>query len=206
LVSFVNKVAEKININWEVEPKEELIGGRIVISCSGYQKELHDQLLKECLSKGNKAYEMMYLVPPSLVERDGKKKHFKETARFSEMNIYLWDGTDSDLRTEYPTELNQHRLLQYESCRGLEGWTVVCLDFDQFVKYKMETYEEEKVNELALESFDEKRDRFVYLWSLIPLTRAIDTLVITINDKESKIHRILREIYEENPDFIQWIE
>jgi len=79
-------------------------------------------------------------------------------------------------------------------------------DFDQFVRYKMETYEEEKVNELALESFEEKRHRFVYLWSLIPLTRAIDTLVISIRDEKTKIYSLLRELYEENPDFIQWIE
>jgi hypothetical protein len=206
LVAFVNKVAEKLNINWEVEPKEELIGGRIIISSSGYDQELHEQLYNECISKGNLAYEMMFLVPPSLVERNGKKRHFNGTESFNQMKIHLWDGTDTDLRTEYPIELNQHRLLQYESCRGLEGWTVVCLDFDQFIKYKMETYEEENVNELALESFEEKRDRFVYLWSLIPLTRAIDTLVLTIKDKDSRIHGILREIYEENPDFIQWIE
>ncbi len=206
LVSFINKYAQKVNINWEIEPKQDLIGGRIVITKNGYTKELHDQLYSECLSKGNQAYEMMFLVPPSLVHREGSKKYFMETERFNTMNIQLWDGTNTDLRTEYPIELKQHRLLQYESCRGLEGWTVICLDFDQFVRYKMETYEEEKVNELALESFEEKRHRFVYLWSLIPLTRAIDTLVISIRDEKTKIYSLLRELYEENPDFIQWIE
>lgn len=206
LVAFVNKVAQKVNINWEVEPKEELIGGNVIISSREYDKELHDQLYKQCVLMGNKAYEMMFLVPPCLVKKDGKTRRFLHTEKFTEMGIDLWDGTNSDLRTEYPVELNQHRLLQYESCRGLEGWTVVCLEFDQFIQYKLETYKEEKGHELALESFEEKRDRFVYLWSLIPLTRAIDTLVLTIKDKDSRIHGILREIYEENPDFIQWID
>ena len=206
LVTFVNKVAQKLNITWEVEPKEELIGGKVIISSHEYDKELHDQLYKQCILMGNKAYEMMFLVPPSLVEKKGKTRRFLYTEKFFEMGVKLWDGTNSDLRTEYPVELNQHRLLQYESCRGLEGWTVVCLEFDQFIQYKLETFNEEKGHELALESFEEKRDRFVYLWSLIPLTRAIDTLVLTIKDKDSRIHSILREIYEENPDFIQWIE
>ena len=38
------------------------------------------------------------------------------------------------------------------------------------------------------------------------MTRAIDTLVITLKNKDSYIARIMREIYEENPDFIEWIE
>jgi len=70
----------------------------------------------------------------------------------------------------------------------------------------MQTFTEEENNELALESFEEKRNRFVYLWALIPMTRAIDTLVITLKDKESYVAKVLREIYEENPDFIEWIE
>ncbi len=122
------------------------------------------------------------------------------------MGIKIWDGTSTELRSEYVVELNQHRLLQYESCRGLEGWTVVCLNFDDFIKWKIESFKDEKNDELALESFDEKRDKFVYLWSLIPLTRAIDTIVITINDKNSKFCKALRKVYERKPDFIQWIE
>jgi hypothetical protein len=77
---------------------------------------------------------------------------------------------------------------------------------DEFIKYKMETFTEMTTEELALESFEEKRDKFVYLWSLIPLTRAIDTLVITIKNKDSKVGKALRKVYEQNPDFVQWIE
>lgn len=206
LVNFVNKVAQKLGISWEVAPKEELIGGKVYISTCEYDKNFHEQLYSQTISMGNKAYEMMFLVPPSLVKREGDKRSFINSESYLNMGIHLWDGTDSDLRTEYPVELEKHRLFQYESCRGLEGWTVVCLDFDQFIKYKMETFEEEQTLELALESVDEKRDRFVYLWSLIPLTRAIDTLVITLKEKNSKIYSVLRETYEENPDFINWIE
>ena len=123
------------------------------------------------------------------------------------MGINVWDGTSTDLRTQYVVDLNEHRLLQYESCRGLEGWTVINLDFDKFIDYKMQTFEEEKnTNELALESLEEKRRRFVYLWALIPLTRAIDSLVITLNNSNGFIGKVLKEVYEENPDFIEWIE
>lgn len=157
---------------------------------------------------------MMFLVPPNLVKKENGidnyghhviHKSFLYFDNFKNQGINLWDGTNSDLRSEYVVDLNEHRLLQYESCRGLEGWTVVCLDFDEFVKYKLETYTEEETGELALESFEVKRDRFVYLWSLIPMTRAIDTLVITLKDKDSYIGKILKEIHTENPDFVKWL-
>lgn len=216
LVSFVNKFADKLNINWNLEAKNELIGGKVIISTKPYGEELHNRLFKQCSENGNSAYEMMFLVPPSLVERyqnqdefgqPKEDKRFIKTSDFKDMGINVWDGTSTDLRTQYVVDLNEHRLLQYESCRGLEGWTVINLDFDKFIDYKMQTFEEEEnTNELALESLEEKRRRFVYLWALIPLTRAIDSLVITLNNSNGFIGKVLKEVYVENPDFIEWIE
>lgn len=215
LISFVNEYAKQTGIVWEIEPKMELIGGKIIISTSGYTKNLHDEQLKHCKDCENSEYEMMFLVPPNLVTKVpitddyGKtieKRSFSLTSEFEQRGISIWDLTNTDLRTQYVVELNQHRLLQYESCRGLEGWTVVCLDFDEFIKYKMESFIEQETNELALETFEEKRRKFVYLWSLIPLTRAIDTLVITIKDKNSETCKFLKRVYEKYPDFVQWID
>ncbi|HTE23661.1 AAA family ATPase [Flavitalea sp.] len=215
LVSFVNKYAKAAGINWELEPKQELIGGKIVVSLSAYTKELHELHLKECKRKGNSEYEMLFLVPPSLVTKGTTINKYKDTIKsstfkfkseFEQMGINIWDGTSLDLRTEYAVDVNQHRLLQYESCRGLEGWTVVCLELDQFIKWKMEKFSDDGGNELALESLEERRHKFVYLWSLIPLTRAIDTLIITIKDPGSDVAKLLRKVYEENPDFVQWVD
>jgi hypothetical protein len=158
---------------------------------------------------------MMFLVPPNMVEKQyveddyGNKKvlrSFKYFEDFKQMGIDVWDGTRTDLRSQYPVELSQHRLFQYESCRGLEGWTVVCLELDEFIRSKMKHFEEQETGELALESFEEKRNKFVYLWSLIPLTRAIDTLVITLKDRNSTIGKALRKVYEDCPDTVQWID
>ena len=215
LVDFVNQLADKLNINWNLEPKNELIGGKVIISTREYDGSIHKRQYELCVKNGNSAYEMMFLVPPSLVEKyetvdeyDKPKKdsRFIHLQKFNKNGIKIWDGTSSNLRTEYVVDLESHRLLQYESCRGLEGWTVINLDFDKFIDYKMQTFIEEKTNELALESLDEKRKRFVYLWALIPMTRAIDTLVITLKNKDGYISKVMRELYEENPDFIEWIE
>lgn len=215
LVNFVNILADKLNINWSLTAKEELVGGKIIISTKEYDKSLHKREFELCVKNGNSAYEMMFLVPPSLVEKFNSVNDFGDSIqsnkfihleKYKLQGINIWDGTSSFSRTEYPVDLNSHKLLQYESCRGLEGWTVINLDFDEFIEYKMKTFTEEETNELALESFEEKRNRFVYLWALIPMTRAIDTLVITLKNKDSHIARIMRKIYEENPDFIEWID
>ncbi|GHU05709.1 DNA or RNA helicase [Betaproteobacteria bacterium] len=215
LISFVNEYAKQAGVVWEIEPKEELIGGKIIVTTKGYTQELHAEQLKHCKDCGNTEYEMMFLVPPNLVNKTysedeyGKQleiRSFKFFNEFKKMGISLWDLTNTDLRTQYPVELTQHRLLQYESCRGLEGWTVVCLELDEFIMHKFRTFVDEKTDELALETFEEKRKRFVYLWSIIPLTRAIDTLIITIKDKNSDIYKYLRKAYEKFPDFVQWID
>ncbi|MBM2815267.1 MAG: hypothetical protein HW421_2029 [Ignavibacteria bacterium] len=210
LVSFVNSYAKEIGIYWEIEPKQELIGGKIIISTKEYSRELHQKELSRCKEFGNAEYEMMFLVPPKLVNvaktPNGEERSFKLINEFEQMGIKIWDSTSKDLRTQYVVDLSQHRLLQYESCRGLEGWTVVCLELDEFIKYKMDTFTEPEKDELRLETFQEQRDNFVYLWSLIPLTRAIDTIIITIKNKDSVVGHALRRVYEQNPDFIQWIE
>lgn len=218
-MSFVNQYAKTVGLNWSIDAKNELIGGKIIISTKDYDKALHSRVLQECRSYENTAFEVLFLVPPNLVSRknmvdkreeESIKKSFLLKDEFQRQNIGIIDETDIVARSNYIIDNNQSRLLQYESCRGLEGWFVVCLHFDDFIKYKLEAYEEEEQNsdnlELALESFEEKRDRAVYLWSLIPLTRAIDTLVITIKNKNSKTAQALRYIYELNPDFIEWIE
>lgn len=215
LISFINEYAKQVGVNWEIEPKPELIGGKIIISCHGYPKELHIRELNRCKECENSEYEMMFLVPPNLVSvvkeiddygNEKERREFKYTQEFRNHGISIWDLTNTDLRTQYVVELNQHRLLQYDSCRGLEGWTVVCLELDEFIKFKMQTFKEQETNELALETLEEKRNRFVYLWSLIPLTRAIDTLIITIKDKNSDVYKFLKDTYKKYPDFVEWIE
>lgn len=223
LVSFVNQFADKFNLAWELEPNEDFVGGKVIIT-TNFSLELHKDLYSDCLKNGNKAYEMLFLVAPSKIISDGEKeitfkrnqhdensvtktikqRHCSLVDEF-EGNIDFWDGTNKELRRDYPVKVDQHRLIQYESCRGLEGWTVVCIEMDELVKYLSNKYKEDTDNlELELESPEEKKNRFVYMWSLIPLTRAIDTLVITIKDKDSDFAKKLYELYQENSEFIEW--
>ena len=77
---------------------------------------------------------MLFLVPPSLVRE-------QIVSKLNKLGIKLWDGTQYELRAEYSIDMEEHRILQYDSCRGLEGWVVICLDLDQFVKYKESNFQ-----------------------------------------------------------------
>ena len=207
LVTFVNSFAKVSGLNWEVTPDEKLHGGRIIISTKPYDGDLHKRILTDCLNDKNSAYDLLMLTPPQLVDRSNPAKiHFKYFEDYLQQGIKVFDGTNNNNRTQYPTNLDLCRLFQYDSCRGLEGWTAVCLDFDQLFQYKMDSYVDVPNDELALETPEERANRYVALWALMPLTRAIDTLVITISDSESEIARLLKEVSEKMPDVIEWIE
>ena len=124
---------------WDLEPKGELYGGKINIKIGDYPKEWHEREFDNWKKYGNSAYEMLFLVPPCLVKREGKRRSFLKIDEFANHGIKIWDGTNGDLRAEYSIDLESHRLLQYESCIGLEVWSVVCLELDEFMRFKTET-------------------------------------------------------------------
>lgn len=207
LVSFVNLYAKQRGLNWELGVRQELNGGKIIIATKPYDSTLHKRIYDRCKEDGNSAFDLLFFAPPKLVKNIKGCKSFALFNQYAEQGIKLWDGTRDELREEYSFDLNEHRLLQYDSCRGLEGWAAICLDFDEFIKYKRGTFRADKQSDrLGLYSIEEERDNFVSLWSLIPLTRAIDTLVITLSDKESDISKDLRKLYEEHQDYIEWID
>ena len=154
---------------------------------------------------GNIAYDMLYLVPHALVKRNCGDHSFALKTKFEQNGIFIWDGTATNNRDGYSIDAEEVRLLQYDSARGLEGWTVVCVDFDVFLDEKSVEYQDGSVNTLMLESPNERKKKYLYNWAMIPLTRAIDTIVITVKDPTSETARLLKEISEEHPDFVSWL-
>src|SRR5262249_13204242 len=163
LCRFENQFATAVNLNWEIDPKADFVGGKAIITAREYDQELHDRLARMNEQDGNKPYEMLFVVPPNLVDKQDKPPvGFKRTQEWAEWGISLWDGTVSDTRTEYPRDVSQHRLLQYDSCRGLEGWVVVCLWLDEFINHKKWVFDSTD-QPPSEELFDEEtRDSFAY--------------------------------------------
>jgi hypothetical protein len=116
----------------------------------------------------------------------------------------VWDGTSKSVRGSYPVSLQQHRIVQYESCRGLEGWTVVCLGLDQLFNRKRN----ERVtapHELPLEDAT-LPEALARRWIMIPLTRAIDSLVVQLESTRGDLATALRCAHRRYPELIEWIE
>ena len=90
---------------------------------------------------------------------------------------------------------DESRVFQYDSCRGLEGWCTVCIDFDELIKYKYNVYRKTNPDEIAYKQ--------AILWSLMPLTRAIDTIVITLKNPNGDIGNMLKCIADKY-DFVEW--
>ena len=118
----------------------------------------------------------------------------------------VWDGTARDVREHYPTDRQELRFVQYDSCRGLEGWTTVNYDLDQLWDYKVRQWlSEDHVHDPLIESREEAAERHAARWTMIPLTRAIDTLVINLSHTEGTLRTVLRRVAERRPDFVEWV-
>ncbi len=209
LVTFVNRYAERFDINWKLDPIGEITGGKVIICKRSIP---YDVLIKQfdlCKELGNDAYDMLFLAPPNLVSKNHGSRNFSLTKDFRNQGFKIWDGTSRKLRSEYPTDVNEFRVLQYDSCRGIEGWTTVCLCFDEFIKYKIESFDniDSKIEQQGLfESQDAKKRRHGHLWGLIALTRSIDTLIITLEDNSAVFSQELLRLADEMSDYVQIIE
>lgn len=203
LTRFVNAFAKAAKLNWEVKVNRNLLGGKVRI-ISEYSLAEHQKLIQNCKANDCENYDILLLCPPRMVARKNGESHFMYSEAVKDAGIDIFDGTNKELREQYSTNVKECRLYQYDSCRGLEGWCTVCLEFDELLKYKENIYRDNAEQSLALESPEDRRHRFVYLWSLMPLTRPMDTLVITLRNPDSEVGRMLHDIADAYSDFVEW--
>lgn len=207
IITFINELLDLVNPNAShISPNDVMPGGVITIQegridsiIERIKKEIHT--MKKC---GNVEYDMLVFVPHTYV--DHETRHFKYSSQFMRNDILVWDGTNSDVRSNYSITSDEIRVLQYESGRGLEGWTVVCLELDTFIESKMSQYKDEKADSLLLESEEDRKLKYLVNWLMLPLTRPIDSLVITFRDKNSELARKVYEIAEKHKDYINVVK
>jgi hypothetical protein len=119
----------------------------------------------------------------------------------SDWGFKIWDGTDPFIRGSYPTDNQQLRLVQYDSCRGLEGWVVINFELDSFYEYKLAQLQQ--TNHLTA---DPAAIRLRTIrWLFIPLTRAMDTLVIHLTGHASPLKEALKAAASYHRDFVEWL-
>lgn len=210
LCDFTQNFAKQLGLgNWDVEPDSEAQGGRVIIVEGSYleNRELHERVLTESERDGNKPVDALFCVPPSSVEQTPEGPRSVAGSQFRKWGHKVWDGVDPVQRDSFPTGLDQLRIVQYESCRGLEGWTVVNLGFDSL--YDLKLRQGPPDSQIAPELFaDPEADAQEYAaqWLMIPLTRAIDTLVIEISSVDHPIGRALQAAAVESGKTVEWVK
>lgn len=76
---------------------------------------------------------------------------------------------------------------------------------EDFVK-KQELKVRQKVRNRAVANATEEQKRNeAFRWTLIALTRPIDSTVITLRDKDSELGKVLQEVHAAHPSIIDWI-
>ena len=206
LVSFILDYCYQVGLDWRVEPMSGLGGGEVIIIAGDYDMDIHRKIQKKCEKDHCENYDILFLVPDRAIDKsDPLNPHFKLYDDFFNAGIALYDGTNPKVRNGYPVLDGTCRLFDYESCRGLEGWAVICLAFDELIESKRRCYVKAPNQTFALKSDKQLEDEFVFLWSLMPLTRAVDTLVITLSNKHGRIANVFRRLAERHR-FITFID
>ena len=207
LVRFVNGFAREVGLgDWHVKENGQYNGGRVIV-VQGYNSNLHIELLNDGREANAVPYDILFLVPP----QDAPDGHFIKYELYKQNHIFLFDGTNPDNREYFSLDNDLCRLYQYDSCRGLEGWSVICYDFDLLIKNKYEIFMAKMQNgempPYMGASISETAKVMTYMWALMPLTRAIDTLVITLSDPNCEIGKILHKMGQDKRHYdgvIEW--
>jgi len=207
LAEFCNAVAKALGlVSWKVGVHAEAPGGRVVIVEGDYfaKRSLHEDLLADAAAAGNQPIDLLGCVPPNLVVRDADNRPVRSVPaeRLRNWGREVWDGVLADIRTGYPVAPTEFRVLQYESSRGLEGWTVCLWGLDDFFEYKLAEWR--LGASTPAEDTDLQANLFAARWVTIPITRAIDTLVIQISTKPSQFRAALRQVADSCQDFVEW--
>jgi hypothetical protein len=197
LCRFVKSFADETGLPWDLEVNDEVPGGRVLLIKGPYTQPIHERLMQQHLEAKNLPIDSLCCVTGAL----GSSSH-KIVNDLRGWGKLVWDGTVSSARESFPTELEEHRVVNYHSCRGLEGWTVMCFDADKFFEQKMS--EAVGIEKDLLTSADDHALRHAARWSLIAFTRAIDTLVLQVADG-SRLAQILDRIAKEHSSIVSII-
>ncbi len=209
LCMFTNAFAESIGLDWEVEPNSDVYGGRVVVLQGRFyykSPNTHKQIFEEHEKQGNKPIDMMLCVPPDLAQSKNTNGLSPVAKKLKVWGWQVWDGVDMQERGKPPDTPEQFRIVQYDSCRGLEGWTTVNLGFDQFYDRKLKDSPESLEESGLLVSPEQAAHQRAAQWLMIPLTRAIDTLVIQVSSSDHIVTEALWDAKNKCNDVVEWRE
>lgn len=236
-VKDFSKEAFHENSYRELEINDDGLGGEVHVIEGDYKNFLkfderggftESGYIKGSMAKdGTFPVDYLYCVPDNMArEVVGRKPHQNEycevAAILKKNKVGVWDATSGE-RHNLPKD-DEIRIVNYSTCRGLEGWIVFNFAFDDSYNFYIEKYIRDKKesqeiqarsasqielfdkDELNIDDINVEASNYAAKMSLIALTRGVSEIVIHINDVNSRMGTILKELYE-RPDYdgvIQW--
>lgn len=210
--------------DWDLEPDLDTHGGRFTVLVESDARRAVERGL-EVLENDQradatlKAVDHLICLPsPKMAKNVNYAALFDATIEAKSRDS--WRGFDAEDRRIYPRRDGQLRAVQYHSCRGMEGWTTLCLGLDVFFDFQAThpridkshletTLRKEKgvlfSKDLMSEKLAQESRLFAINWLMIPLTRSIDHLVVHLSDEKSELGKILSGISFRFPGAIEWI-
>ena len=207
LVGFNTILMNKMSYSpasYEEDP--EMGGGQVLLVEGPYTVQIHQKIYQKYALSNQEKYDTCLACHTGLVL--GRAFYLRK--EFERHGFGIWDACNEETRRFYPIGDDKHRAMFYESCRGIEAWSFVCLEFDVWLENtvypKCETEYDMEIKQLTLleQSAMNERDKEIKnnaaKWALIPLTRAIAYTIINVRSFSSAYGKICLEAVREMPD------
>ena len=224
ILDFINSYSERFNLGSSISIPDEMRNrGRVIIDCRQFKDssrlplDVINELYLSGKDYGCSNYEnVLFLFPHKYIEREtssdvdviidtfgyidirhvNRNRHLEDLGFPEQLRVV--DGTVDDKRNLQIGQDNT-RCILYESCRGLESWNIMCIDLDTFYYEKISSRDAEDYatsNAEFFVSMDELRAKYAALWCYMAMTRAIDTLYLSIHNPETDFAKELIKIAE----------
>jgi hypothetical protein len=188
LCAFVNRFATAIGLDgFRLNPAPNAAGGKVIIHFGSAQKALIDCfpfVSNTNKEDGNAPGDMLICAENSLLNPINIPKEFLE-----QRGHKFWDGVLPEAQLGHMRS-DQIRIVRLEHCRGLEGWCVFLLGLDRFFDERLAQLQAELAPDNP-EDFKRIAEAAAKKFITIPLTRAMDTLVIQVESRQSYLGAIL---------------
>ncbi|MCY2968132.1 MAG: hypothetical protein NT069_31635 [Planctomycetota bacterium] len=207
ICTFANAAAQAMGLDtWQIEPNKDLLGGRVVITTQPVFPEdrLYERMAAINQESGNDPVDMLFCVPYTLVDRPAEPHSCRPAREFVKKGRKVWDGTRPLGRVVPIHENSVHRFVQYDSCRGLEGWITFLFSLDRFYDIKLHQFQEAHSDKQP-SPHQNLAAQLAAEWLMIPLTRCINTSVIHLENGESGVGKRLLEVAAQFADFVEVI-
>lgn len=123
-----------------------------------------------------------------------KRNMFPYLEDLRTLSEYWLGAVDDKNKLSFPSP-NEVRIINYESCRGLEGWSVMCLNIDQFFESQANSSDAEKylLSEDMYLTKEQRAAMYAITWVLMASTRAIDTLYLQMSQTNNEFSKLCKE-------------